>query len=430
MDAEHERAERALAPSVPARVAGDDELLALLGLELQPVAAPPTRVAGVGALGEDSLEPLRLRRIEQRNAVVEGRRETNRRVRVEQRLEPRAALRERQSDERLALELEHVEEVVDERARALLHRREARPTLLVERADLAVQHAVRRPQCSRQRPRDGLEPTREIVAVSARQRRLAATDARERTKPVPLHLEQPAFARRRILGKRGEHRRVVPAHRGWLDATRLSHHEPVLRVAAELRRHERPESLEPLAVQVHRQPAVALLLDELVGAAIPDLDLARAVLARRDLALERAVVERMILDVHREHALAGLERQPLRHSPAREHAVPFEAEVVVEAPRGMALNDKSQLRALFPASERLRRRLRVALAPVLAQLRGYRPGQMRWISGLQRLFRPGENPVDSVEFPAKPLCEHAERAELLSTPSTQFVRRKTVELVE
>ncbi len=57
-------------------------------------------------------------------------------------------------------------------------------------------------------------------------------------------------------------------------------------------------------MEVHREPAVLLLLDELVGAPIPDLDGAGAVLARRDLALEIAVVERVVLDVHREVPLS------------------------------------------------------------------------------------------------------------------------------
>ena len=52
------------------------------------------------------------------------------------------------------------------------------------------------------------------------------------------------------------------------------------------------------------EPAVLLLLDELVGAPVPDLDRAGAVLPRRDLALEVAVVERVILDVHRQVPLA------------------------------------------------------------------------------------------------------------------------------
>ena len=36
--------------------------------------------------------------------------------------------------------------------------------------------------------------------------------------------------------------------------------------------HERPDPVQPLPGEPHRQPAVALLLDELEGAVVPDLD--------------------------------------------------------------------------------------------------------------------------------------------------------------
>ena len=84
-----------------------------------------------------------------------------------------------------------------------------------------------------------------------------------------------------------------------------------------MRRHERPASLQPLAVQPNGQPAVLLLLEELVRAAVPDLDRARAVLALRDLALELRVLERVVLDVDGEVLLARLERHALRHRPAK-----------------------------------------------------------------------------------------------------------------
>ena len=95
-------------------------------------------------------------------------------------------------------------------------------------------------------------------------------------------------------------------------------------------------------MEADREAAVLLLLDELVGAAVPDLDRAGAVLPRRDLALEVAVVERVILDVHRQVPLAERERHALRHRPAQEHPVPLEAEVVVEAARGVALDDEAE----------------------------------------------------------------------------------------
>ena len=67
-----ERAEAAGPVSLALRVAGDHELLAAVGLDLEPgTGAPPWLVDGVRPLGDDPLEPLRLRRREERLAVVE-----------------------------------------------------------------------------------------------------------------------------------------------------------------------------------------------------------------------------------------------------------------------------------------------------------------------------------------------------------------------
>ena len=64
-----------------------------------------------------------------------------------------------------------------------------------------------------------------------------------------------------------------------------------------MRRHERPHAVQSLAPESHRQPAVWLLLEELVGPSIPDLDGSCAVLAGWDRPFEVAVLERMVLDV-------------------------------------------------------------------------------------------------------------------------------------
>ncbi len=138
-----------------------------------------------------------------------------------------------------------------------------------------------------------------------------------------------------------------------------------------MRGYERPGALEAFAVQMNGQPAVALLLDELVRAVVPDLDGARAVVPLRDLAREGRVVEWMIFDVHGERSLARLERHALRHRPRRERAAPLEAEVVVEPPRVMALDDEDRILRPPPfRRERLGGLLRVALAVVLAELGG------------------------------------------------------------
>ena len=135
-------------------------------------------------------------------------------------------------------------------------------------------------------------------------------------------------------------------------------------------RNERPHSLQALAVEADGQTAVGLLLEKLVRARIPDLDRPRPVLALGDLALEAGIVERVVLDVDGEVALAGLERHALRHRPGEKDAVALEPEVVVKGSRVMALNDEDRaLRALLPAPERLRGLLLVALALVVSEAR-------------------------------------------------------------
>ncbi len=95
-------------------------------------------------------------------------------------------------------------------------------------------------------------------------------------------------------------------------------------------------------MEAHGEPAVALLLQEVVDAAIPDLDRPGAVLARGDRALEVRVVERVILDVDGEMALACPKRDTFRHRPARERTVPLEPKVVVETARGVPLHDETR----------------------------------------------------------------------------------------
>src|SRR5207248_8540185 len=70
---EHERAEASCPPALALRVAGDDELLPAVRLDLEPLASPLTRlVERVGALGDHALEALLARRREERLPVVEA----------------------------------------------------------------------------------------------------------------------------------------------------------------------------------------------------------------------------------------------------------------------------------------------------------------------------------------------------------------------
>ena len=295
---------------------------------------------------------------------------------------------------RLALDLEHVESDVDVRrpGRAALHRGEGRSAVLADRDDLTVEDAVRRADTALERPHHGGEAAGQIVVGPAAELTGAAAKVRDGAVAVPLHLVEPALAGRDLLDERGEHRPVAVRRRpaSWPRATclllvALADQKPVLRVAVELRRHERPRPVEALAVQPDREAAVALLLDQLVRPAVPDLDRAGAVVAGRDLPLEVRVVERMVLDVDGERAPARLERDALRDRPARERAIALEPEVVVEPPSVVPLHDEDGIgwpRGNLPVPpsplpgsafadrrfhRRFRRRLRVALAPVLAE---------------------------------------------------------------
>ena len=114
-------------------------------------------------------------------------------------------------EQRLGVDLEQVEENEHGGAAALLQQREAGAAVLVERADLSVEHRVGRANRERDGASDVAEPARQILAVTARERHLAAGDRHDRAKAVPLRLVDPALADGQRIGRRGEHRLVRPA---------------------------------------------------------------------------------------------------------------------------------------------------------------------------------------------------------------------------
>src|SRR5262249_12824430 len=155
------------------------------------------------------------------------------------------------------------------------------------------------------------------------------------------------------VDERRQHRavaRVRPAVNRASVLVALAQDQPVALLPVEVGRDERPDALQALPGQVDGQPAVALLLEELVGAVIPDLDRPGPVLARGDLARKRRVVERMVLDVDRKGPGAWLEWNALGHGPGGEDAVALEPEVVVEAAGGVLLNDEDRRLALRAAA--------------------------------------------------------------------------------
>ncbi len=342
------------------------------------------------------------------------------------------------SSRRLGVEFEQVEQNEHGGAAALLQQREAGAAVLVERADLPVEHCVGRANSERDGASDVVEPARQILAVTARERHLAAGDRHDRAKAVPLRLVDPALADRQRIGRRGEHRLVRPA-RGCTAV--LPQEQPVLRIAVERGRHERPHPVETLAVQTYGQSSVTFLLEKLVGSAIPDLDRAGAVLAGGDLAFEVAVLERVILDVHREVSLAAPERDSLRNRPAGECSVAFEPKVVVETPRVVSLDHESRLRA---RSSRLAERLRclpgTALPAIFVEAHLWIVARFATLSlptgctltlfPAQAVIRAGDKPVEGGENlrlrPARPSrgTSHAGDGGARRARATRFPRMR------
>src|SRR5262249_3688198 len=105
---------------------------------------------------------------------------------------------------------------------------------------------------------------------------------------------------------------------------------------------EVPAPAKLLAVQHElelslRQPRTGIA-DRLPGASIPQQHGAAAVLSLGDDALESAVFHRMILGAHRKTLRAGVEARSLGDGPADQDAVQLQAEVVVQARRGVLLH--------------------------------------------------------------------------------------------
>ncbi len=191
-------------------------------------------------------------------------------------------------------------------------------------------------------------------------------------------------------------------------------------------------------MQVNREAAVRLLLDELVGAAIPDLDAAGAVVPGRDLALEGRVRERVVLDVDGEVLRAGLERHALRDRPAGERAVSLEPEVVVEPASIMALNHEDRRLAAAALGERLRRLAARSLALVVLQRRHETAPSLSSTTDIRtclgRYSGQGKSLWNLWKVTAVKTAlrsgEHAHRSELCPPARAQLVARNVVEFLQ
>src|SRR5262249_4460064 len=87
----------------------------------------------------------------------------------------------------------------------------------------------------------------------------------------------------------------------------------------------------------------ALVSNRRPEATIPKHHRSAAVLTLRNGAFEISVIERMILDLHRQSLVFRIDRRAARYRPRFEHAVEFEPESVMQPRVIMFLDDKSQM---------------------------------------------------------------------------------------
>src|SRR6516165_6498294 len=124
--------------------------------------------------------------------------------------------------------------------------------------------------------------------------------------------------------------------------------EPIgaLLAAAIAHAHQHPAAVQLVALQRELQVALFETAFGVLGfpiTAIPELHSAAAILAFGNGAFEIAVVERMVLDFHRQALVMRIERGPPGDRPGFEHAVKFQPEIVVQARSGMLLDHEAAL---------------------------------------------------------------------------------------
>ena len=133
---------------------------------------------------------------------------------------------------------------------------------------------------------------------------------------------------------------------GLLRRVVLLDEQPVLRPLAATRLH--PHQHEAAREAVALQPELQLPCGEigsrvaqwLPGAGVPDLHRAGAVVAFGDGAVKVGVVDRVVLDPHRQALVGRIERGPFRHRPTPQHAVMLQPEIPVQPARVVLLHDE------------------------------------------------------------------------------------------
>ena len=241
--------------------------------------------------------------------------------------------------------------------------------------------------------------------------------ARDQPVAVELELEQPAVARERLVRALAVHRlhrcRIdVRARRtGLLDrpsqlsAGTLARHDfldgqareygrfrkPIARLArlrrpgvalldeqpvlvALLELHERPPAVQLVALELEQQfsllESCPPILERHPFAAVPDDDAAGAVVSLRNISLEVAVLERMVLDLHGQPLVAGVVRGSLGNRPRAQDAVHLQPQVEMEVAGRVLVHDEQVAGDRRHGSHRLGRPVRRPLGAVRTEVVG------------------------------------------------------------
>ena len=382
--------------------AADHELLARVGLELEPGRRAGRHVGRVDALGDDAFQPQGAGRREDGGGFP---REVGAEVHaldalgLDKLLEQRPPGVQRHVAQVMAGEIGQIEkEIVDavgaRRIERVLQGVEVGRAVLVQYDDLAVEPRGLDPEGLDCRG-EGFELGGPVIAVAGEEASATLLDAGQQPVPVELDFIAPLSASRHARGQGGELRRQchgqvcfdgagqiasrlrTPRPSGRRDATARrtflepaqglfdhavgqgDHHvvlgqrpRPGVALLEEKPgfllvtwlgdTHQFPQASQLLAVQLEEQLALgqflARIADRFPGATVPDDDGSGTVLPGWDRAFKAAVGNRVVFDVDRHALFMRIEAGPLGHRPAKQDAVQLQAKVVVQ-PRGPVLLD-------------------------------------------------------------------------------------------